>query len=162
MVVSGIDPGSPAASAGLARGDVITRIDGRDVHSRDEFEQRVQDHAEGTKVVVTRRREGNDDDVELVTAPFPAAQADDLAWRLIGVGVAEADDGLVIRRVRDGSPAARIGVQRGDRLLGLGGVALDSVSAFRRKMIELRGARSTLLSIGRGPYQYNVQIALAR
>jgi len=142
---------------GTRRGVVVSAID-----PRDEFEQRVQDHAEGTKVVVTRRREGNDDDVELVTAPFPAAQADDLAWRLIGVGVAEADDGLVIRRVRDGSPAARIGVQRGDRLLGLGGVALDSVSAFRRKMIELRGARSTLLSIGRGPYQYNVQIALAR
>ena len=97
-----------------------------------------------------------------MTAPFPAAQADDLAWRLIGVGVAEADDGLVVRRVRDGSPAARIGVQRGDRLLGLGGAPLDSVGAFRRKMIELRGARSTLLSIGRGPYQYNVQIALAR
>ena len=64
--------------------------------------------------------------------------------------------------IRAGRSAARIGVQRGDRLLGLGGVALDSVSAFRRKMIELRGARSTLLSIGRGPYQYNVQIALAR
>ena len=30
------------------------------------------------------------------------------------------------------------------------------------KMIELRAARSTLLSIGRGPYQYNVQVALAR
>ncbi len=162
VVVSAIDPGSPAASVGLARGDVIVRVDGRDIHSRDEFEQRVQDHTEGTKLVVTRRREGNDDDVELVTAPFPAAQADDLAWRLIGVGVAEADDGLVVRRVRDGSPAAHIGVQRGDRLLGLGGVALDSVSAFRRKMIELHGARSTLLSIGRGPYQYNVQIALAR
>src|SRR5439155_324427 len=80
----------------------------------------------------------------------------------IGIGVAEGDDGLVVRRVRDGSPAARIGVQRGDRLLGLGGAPLDSLAAFRKKMIELRGARSTLLSIGRGPYQYNVQVALAR
>ena len=162
VVVSGIDPGSPAASAGLARGDVITRVDGRDLHSRDEFEQRVEDRAEGSKLVVTRRREGNDADVELVAAAFPAGQADDLAWRLLGLGVGESNDGLVVKRVRDGSPAARIGVQRGDRLLGLGGAPLDSLAAFRKKMIELRAARSTLLSIGRGPYQYNVQVALAR
>src|SRR5213080_3037720 len=150
VVVAEIDPGSPAAGAGLARGDVITRVDGREVHSRDEFEQRVQDHAEGTKLVVTRRRDGSEEEVELVTAVFPAAQADDLAWHLLGVGV--GDDGLVVKRVRDGSPAAGIGVQRGDRLLGLGGAPLESLAAFRRKMIELRSARSTLLSIGRGPY----------
>jgi len=164
VVVAEIDPGSPAAGAGLARGDVITRVDGREVHSRDEFEQRVQDHAEGTKLVVTRRRDGSEEEVELVTAVFPAAQADDLAWHLLGLGlgVGEGDDGLVVKRVRDGSPAARIGVQRGDRLLGLGGAPLESLAAFRRKMIELRSARSTLLSIGRGPYQYNVQVGLAR
>jgi len=162
VVVAEIDPGSPAAGAGLARGDVITRVDGREVHSRDEFEQRVQDHAEGTKLVVTRRRDGSEEEVELVTAVFPAAQADDLAWHLLGLGVGEGDDGLVVKRVRDGSPAAGIGVQRGDRLLGLGGAPLESLAAFRRKMIELRSARSTLLSIGRGPYQYNVQVGLAR
>src|SRR5207245_1534524 len=63
---------------------------------------------------------------------------------------------------RGAGPAARIGVQRGDRFLGLGGAPLDSLAAFRKKLIELRAARSTLLSIGRGPYQYNVQVALAR
>src|SRR5439155_1183645 len=62
--------------------------------------------------------------------------------------------GVVVSAIDPGSPAASAGLA--------GGVALDSVSALRRKMIELRGARSTLLSIGRGPYQYNVQIALAR
>ena len=65
-------------------------------------------------------------------------------------------------RVRSGSPAARVGVQRGDRLLGLGGTPLHSVAELRRKMIELRGARSVLLSVGRGPYQYNVNVPLAR
>jgi hypothetical protein len=33
---------------------------------------------------------------------------------------------------------------------------------FRRKIIELRGAREVLLSVGRGPYQYNVNVPLAR
>jgi len=162
VVVAEIEPGSPAAGADLTRGDVITRVDGRDVRSRDDFEQRVEDRAEDSKLVVTRRREGSDRDVELVAAAFPVAQADDLAWRLLGLGVGEGDDGLVVKRVRDGSPLARIGVQRGDRLLGLGGAPVESLAVFRKKMIELRGARSTLLSIGRGRYQYNVPVALAR
>ena len=71
-------------------------------------------------------------------------------------------DGLVVRRVRPGSPAARIGVQKGDRLLGLAGAPLRSVAELRRKMIEVRSARSVLLSVGRGPYQYNVNVPLAR
>src|SRR5213596_391627 len=60
VVVAEIEPGSPAAGADLARGDVITRVDGRDVRSRDDFEQRVEDRAEDSKLVVTRRREGSD------------------------------------------------------------------------------------------------------
>jgi hypothetical protein len=28
-------------------------------------------------------------------------------------------------------------------------------------MIEVRGARSVVLTVGRGPYEYNVQVALA-
>ena len=96
------------------------------------------------------------------TATFPAARADQLAWQILGLEAAADDDGLVVRRVRPGSPAARIGVQKGDRLLGLGGTPLRSVAELRRKMIEVRSSRSVLLSVGRGPYQYNVNVPLAQ
>src|SRR5262249_58864421 len=153
---------SPASSAGLARGDAIVRVDGRDVGSSEEFEQRVADHAEGDRMTLTRHRESGDDDVTVVAASFPTARADELAWQLLGLDAAPGEDALVVRRVRPGSPAARIGVQRGDRLLALGGAPLRSVADLRRKTIELRGARSVLMSVGRGPYQYNVQVPLAR
>jgi serine protease Do len=162
VVVTEVEPGSPAAGAGVARGDAVTRVDGRDVRSREEFEQRVGDHREGDHITLTVRREGRDDEVRFEAATFPAARADDLAWRLVGLAVAESDGELEVRRVRSGSPAARIGVQRGDRLLGLGGTALHSMTELRRKMIEIRNARSVLLSVGRGPYQYNVNVPLAR
>src|SRR5205809_804309 len=70
--------------------------------------------------------------------------------------------GVVVAQVEPKSPAEAAGVQRGDRLLGLGGTPLRSVAELRRKMIELRSARSVLLSVGRGPYQYNVNVPLAR
>ena len=162
VVVAQVEPKSPAEAAGIARGDAVTKVDGREVASREEFEQRIEDHAEGDRITLTLRREGRNEDVRLAAATFPAARADDLAWQLLGLQAAGAEDGLVVSRVRPGSPAARIGVQRGDRLLGLGGTPLRSVAELRRKMIELRSARSVLLSVGRGPYQYNVNVPLAR
>jgi serine protease Do len=162
VVVAEVEPGSPAAEAGIERGDAVTRIDGREIRSRDDFEQRVEDHREGEQIKLTRRRAGQDEELHFEAKVFPAARADDLASRLLGLAVAEDDDGLAVRRVRSGSPAAQIGVQRGDRVLGLGGTALHSVAEFRRKMIEVRAARSVLLSVGRGPYQYNINVPLAR
>jgi Do/DeqQ family serine protease len=162
VVVAEIEADSPAASAGLERGDVIVRVDGHDVHSREEFDQRVDAHGEGERATLTLRRDGREQNHEVKLTPFPAAHADDLAWSLLGLGVAEKGDVLEVRRVRPGSPAARIGVQTGDRLLGLGGTATHSVAEFRRKVIEIRGAREVLLSVGRGPYQYNVNVPLVR
>jgi serine protease Do len=162
VIVTEVEPKSPGEAAGLARGDAILKVEGRSVASREEFEQRVEDHAEGERITLTRRRDDREDDVEISIASFPTARADDLAWQLLGLEAGPDGDGLVVRRVRPDSPAARIGVQRSDRLLGLGGTPLRSVAELRRKTIELRTARSVLMSIGRGPYQYNVNVPLAR
>src|SRR5438309_1645133 len=116
VVVAQLDPKSPAEAAGVARGDAITKVDGREVASREEFEQRIEDHAEGDRITLTLRRDGRDEEVGLAAATFQAARADKLAWQLLGVAAAGAEDGLVVSRVRSGSPAARSGVQRGDRL----------------------------------------------
>ena len=162
VVAAQLDPKSPAETAGVARGDALVKVDGREVASREEFEQRIDDHAEGDRITLTLRRDGRDEEVGLAAGTFPPARADELAWQLLGVAAAGAEDGLFVSRVRSGSPAARIGVQRGDRLLGLGGTPLRSIAELRRKMIDLRGARSVLLSVGRGPYQYNVNVPLVR
>ena len=161
VVVATVEERSPAAAAGIERGDVLTQVDGRDVRSEEEFEQRVQDHAQGERVTVTRRRDGADAVVTLTAAPFPAERADDVAWSRLGLEVAEGKDGLDVRRVRGGSPAARIGVERGDRVLALDGADVRSLADFRRHMYEARRARGVLLSIGRGRYQYNVRVPLA-
>ena len=162
VVVTEVEPDSPAAAAGILRGDAITRLDHRDIHSREEFEQRVEDHGEGEKVTITRRRERDDAEVTLTTATFPTGRADELAWSRLGFAVAEHDGALEIQKVRNGGPAAHIGIQRGDRLLGVGGAPVRTVAEFRRKVIELRAARNALVSIGRGPYQYNVSLTLDR
>jgi serine protease Do len=163
VVIASVEPKSPGDAAGLGRGDAVTRVDGHDVASREEFEQRIQDHREGDHLTLTRRRSSADEDeVRLTVGAFPAARADKLAWDLLGLELGEDGDGLTVKRVRGDSPSARIGITRGDRLLGFGGAAVSSMADFRRRIIEASGARGVLLSIGRGSYQYNVRLPLDR
>src|SRR3989454_9686563 len=61
VVVAQVEPKSPAEAAGIERGAAITKVNGRDTASRDEFEQRIADHAEGDHLTLTLRREGRDE-----------------------------------------------------------------------------------------------------
>lgn len=50
VMVSHVDPGGPADKAGLAVGDIVTRIDGKDVRSSWDVRARVRDFEEGQQV----------------------------------------------------------------------------------------------------------------
>jgi S1-C subfamily serine protease len=162
VVVRDIEADSPAESGGVQRGDVITAVNGRAVQSRYEFEQRVRDQPVDGEVRLTAMRDGGERTISLRAREFPLDRADALAWDLLGVRLEPQRGGLVVRAVRPGSSAARIGVERGDYVVGLGGVELDDVAAFRKKMIEVRLAQSVLLSVRRGAYVYNVPVPLRR
>lgn len=52
-VVAGIEPGSPAESAGLKPGDVVVAIDGRPVHGATDLRNRIGLTPSGTQVLLT-------------------------------------------------------------------------------------------------------------
>jgi serine protease Do len=160
VVILTVEPRSPAAQAGLVRGDVIAKVDGHPVPTREEFESRVADAEPGHSLGLTvyGDEDGAIREVTLTAAAFPDAEADALLWSRLGFAV---DATLQVTKVRSGSPVARIGLRRGDRILGFAGSAVETEAELRRRMIEARGARGVVLTVGRGPYQYNVQVGLA-
>jgi serine protease Do len=163
VIVATVEPKSPGADAKLVRGDLILKIDGREVASTDEFEARVAAYQAGDdlRLTVSGDEDGVIHEVTVRVTAFPTADADALLWSRLGFAVDTDQSGLVVSKIRPQSPVARIGLRRGDRVLGLGGTALDSVATLRRMMLERRGARSVVLTVGRGPYEYNVQVPFA-
>ena len=158
VLVRSVESDSPATESGVARGDVIVAVDGRDVHSAEEYDQRVRDHSEASEMEFSVIREGQGRQLTIKARRFPPERADTLAWQLIGIHVEEGRGALRLTRVRSASPAARIGLEAGDLILGLDGLRLKTLDEFRRKMIEVRLAQTALLSIQRGPYVYHVRV----
>ncbi len=64
--VQSLTPGSAAAQAGLQPGDVITALDGRQIHDGTELVVAVRSHSPGDRVVVTFTRNGQTQKTTLV------------------------------------------------------------------------------------------------
>lgn len=64
--VQSLTPGSAAAQAGLQAGDIITALDGRQIHDGTELVVAVRSHAPGDRVVVTFTRNGQTQKATLV------------------------------------------------------------------------------------------------
>jgi putative serine protease PepD len=56
--IAAVEPGSPAAAAGLQQGDVVTQVDATTVATATDLSAAIAEHAVGDKVVVTVNRSG--------------------------------------------------------------------------------------------------------
>jgi Do/DeqQ family serine protease len=161
-LVSGVAAGSPAARAGLRRGDLVLRVAGhavataRDLYSIVEgltpgqpFELEVL--RDGEKLALAARAERASD--EAVT---------DLAERLLGLALEPAGrGGFRVATVRPRSGAERAGFQPGDVVLGINGRALADADAFRRSVLDLQGRSRALVVVQRGTGRYHVTVPLS-
>ena len=75
------------------------------------------------------------------------------------VGLPERD-GLLVRGVEPESPAGRAGLERGDLLVGAGGVALESVDALFDALEAAAGGGTLELGVVRGTEERAVSVAL--
>lgn len=139
-LVQSLSAGGPADKAGIRRGDVITKVDGKPISNSRDVQRQVLTHRVGDAVALEVWRDGKmltlsvkagelpSDDAGPVAsngAPDEASAAKaklglsmqsltpQLAERL---GVKNAQ-GVVISGVKPGSPASEAGLQRGDLIL---------------------------------------------
>ncbi|HYC57604.1 MAG TPA: trypsin-like peptidase domain-containing protein [Candidatus Binatia bacterium] len=162
VVVTSVEEGSPAAKAGIEAGDIITRVRGNSVRNSADYEGNVRGLAAGEKLPLTVQREGEERTVEITISALPAHLLDSLAWDKVGLEVADAanHNGARVARVRRGSPAARIGFEPGDIIVGIGGREVGSAETFRKHLASARGSRKLLLSVLRGRRVYRVPVPL--
>jgi Do/DeqQ family serine protease len=161
VLINRVRDASPAARAGVRRGDVVTRIDGQPLEAARDYYERLDTLTNGQAIELTLMRDGSPRRVSLHAEEIPKAFVSQLIEELTGLSLEPAKQGgYRVRGVRAGSGAERIGLQQGDLLLGINGRALADEAALRRAVLHLRGQNQALIVVQRGAGRYHVALPL--
>jgi Do/DeqQ family serine protease len=161
-LVSNVRPGGPGARAGVARGEVVTRLAGQSVKTARDFYEVLGSLTEGEPVQIRLWRDRSERTVQVTAEALAAGEVDALAERLLGLRLRpRAGGGFTVASVRPGTGAAQIGFQPGDLVLGINGLELGDASSFRRAVLDLRGRGVALVVVQRGADRYHVSVPLS-
>ena len=116
----------------------------------------------GQEINLELYREGQERGLRARAEEIPGSALSALADRMLGMSLRPGEPrGLVVESVRSGSGAERIGIEVGDRILGINGRALEDEDDLRRTALELRGRTRALVVVQRGRGRYHVTVPLS-
>jgi S1-C subfamily serine protease len=75
VLIAKVEPGSPAAKAGLRAGDIIHKVNGQPVNKAEDIQKAVEGSQVGSNLQIELRREQRDINVAVKPGAFPIEQA---------------------------------------------------------------------------------------
>ncbi|WP_230181533.1 DegQ family serine endoprotease [Aquabacterium sp. CECT 9606] len=170
-VVRMVEPGGPAAKAGLEAGDIITKFNGVAVESAGDLPRLVGATKPGTKSVLQVFRRGAYKDLGITVVELDlekaakAAAGDDspagskaTAVASLGLGLTDltsaqkaelkVNGGVLVEEV--GGPAARAGLRPGDVILSVGNTLVANVRQFESALAKSEKGRPVNVLVRRG------------
>jgi serine protease Do len=178
-IITEVMPKGSAEGAGLRRGDVVVRFDGREIMDAGRLRNLIASEMIGSRHKIEIIRDGKREQAELVIQEAPKERARKPAMEprpipvnpLGGVLVDEltpsvakqlgldTDNGVVIAGVEEGSLAEAAGLVSGDVILELNRQPVNNLSSYQRLVDPLKPTDLVLLLVSRQGSQLFVPLA---
>lgn len=136
--VSEVLPKSSAAKAGIKSGDVLVSVDGKRINSFAELRAKIGTSQIGKEITIGLIRSGKPMDVKVVLEndEGSATRAEKLSESLLGATISNATvsntRGVQVDSVTPKSPAAAIGLVKGDLIFGVNDQRVETIEQFRK------------------------------
>jgi len=152
-LVANVDAGSPAATAGLKQGDVITQFNGHDVTDNNQLRNMVGNTLPGTKAPVTVLRDGRTEHFDVTLGTLAPAKADARARTTgerssegrFGMALQTSDNGVVVAELDPNGIAAESGLNQDDVITKVDGKAVKSAAEVKAALDRKDGKPSLLV-----------------
>ena len=163
VLISGVDPDSPAREAGLSKGDVILAIDGRKVVSIEDYQARLRNYGVKDRLTLSIWAQGQKRDIRLEARAFPIAKAPQLAYTILGLKIdPQAKAGVVVAAVQRGGFLARTGVRPGDVIRQVNEFLVREPVDFYKAVIKYREQESMVFLLQRESQRYYITVPVNR
>jgi len=172
VLISTVYEDTPAAAAGVRRGDVLVSVDGADVRSRRDFYEIARSLTVAQTVKLALDRGGSRVLVEVQAEKFPETRADEFAQVLLGLELADrspqlarkyqiaSERGMIVASVVPHSAAQERGLRPGDLILQIGRERVDDRTALRRAIPKILGQDGVVVVVQRGRQYGSVMLEL--
>ena len=172
VIVTSVEPESPAQKAGLQEGDIILSMDDKEIDSVNDYQSAAKSLAAGDSLEAQFWRNGKKKTVAVKTKVFPMAMADDLAYRILGIKVKDltkkrrqqyrivAREGVMISDLKKDSDLAGIGARPGDVIRQIDDYQIENSEDFKKAIIKFRNKNSMVLLLQRGDQGYYITVNL--
>ncbi|MCR9201487.1 MAG: PDZ domain-containing protein [Planctomycetaceae bacterium] len=153
-------PDSPAAKAGLVVGDVLQKVEGKDVSDFDELLEVLRKKKIGQNVTLTYKRGEESKDVKIRLSPRPGSnQQMPTVW--LGVTGESKDSTVVLKSVVDNSPAAKAELKVDDVITQLDGKDIASYEKMIETVQGKADGDTIKLTVKRGEESKDITVTLA-
>jgi serine protease Do len=175
VLVTEIEPESPADKAGLKQGDVILKMNGKEVRSNESLRNTVSLMAPGTKIKLVIFRDGKEKEMSVEVGSLSKSrfgmEMSDLGKKL-GLGIVpinseiarqlnvRGDKGVIVAEVTSGSPAEDIGIEPGMIILSVNQIPVNTVAEFNKALEESAKSKKAVLLVKSGRFSQYVVLRL--
>jgi len=166
-IVTQVEPNSPGAKAGLKIGDLITRLEGREISDAGQLQVLVGQTQPGTTIKLQVFRDGKNMELPVTLEKMGARDKDEdetssnesgkPRW---GFGLADVTPdvrqqlrassqvkGAVVERVLPGSPADNAGLRPGDVIVGVNRHEMQSADDVKKALADIPKGQDALLLV---------------
>jgi serine protease Do len=159
VLVSKVEPGSPADKAGIKQGDIIVAVDGEKISNFNDLLSRIASKLPGEKAEIEVIRDGKR--IKFVLEVIARPSSEELSRKMEqgggegstaeykGIIVSEGKRGVIVTGVNDDSPFYGI-LQKDDEIVEINGQKISNLDDFRKFAEKNRNQKQFLIKFYRG------------